>query len=398
MLSLAEKKLVNANIWKYQLFQILLGLQFFLPYSVVYIQTLGYSLAQTMLFIAISTLMMFVWEIPAGYIADKIGRKNSILIYAILAFLGLLCFYFAQNVVLLILSQLLLGTGASFRTGADSSFLYDSLLDLNRAKEFKKIQGRSILFFEISVIVAMFVAMFAVPFGIRNILLMVMLTFVLLFFLVLSFHEPKHHRNKLGAKLNFSEFFKIVKNSIQDKYLLALFVFAFIIGGSMNTIFRFYQPYFDAIKLALPNFALMFIIFSVVSGIFSFFAHKFEKKLGVLKSLVVMFIALIFAYFGAGIFFSIVGVGFFLLREIVRGLYFPIMQDYVHRCVTSNIRATVLSVQNLFSRCGLLVISVLFGFFVDWFKMSHVYIGMGILLSFIMIVYFLIFRKQLIIN
>ena len=88
---------LESNIKKYYWFQFLSRWTLFLPYIIFYFQGLGLSLKAIMSLIAASAAVVFISEIPTGYIADRIGRKNSLIISALLMIAATGILYFAEN-------------------------------------------------------------------------------------------------------------------------------------------------------------------------------------------------------------------------------------------------------------------------------------------------------------
>ena len=77
---------VESNIWKYQVFIFIEMFMLFLPYIVFYFQQLGFNLSTIMIIIGTFSFVTFIFEIPSGYIADRIGRKNSIILSGVFVY------------------------------------------------------------------------------------------------------------------------------------------------------------------------------------------------------------------------------------------------------------------------------------------------------------------------
>jgi MFS family permease len=271
--------------------------------------------------------------------------------------------------------------------------LYDSLLALKKEKKFKKIRGKASFFGEVGVLIASLLGALLIQFGVPFLIMLNIFIFAALLIVTLGFKEPKMHQKieKLPWKKEFSLFKDIVKRSLSNRHLLGLFIYMFVILGVSNTIFVMSQPYFNATDLPLYSFGIIFAVFSVITGLTALKAHAIEEKLGMYGSLFIMPVFLIIALFGAGAFFAWFGFMFFFFREAVRGFIHPIMGDYVNRLTVSRERATVLSVGSMFSRLGLVVVSVSFGFASDNYGLRIGLIATGFaLLGFTVIVPLLI--------
>lgn len=380
---------MSKNISKYFTFKFFDMFALFLPYIVFYYQTLGFSLGQIAILQSVMAITLFIVEIPSGYITDRFGRKNSMIISVIFQISSLSILYLSNLFFMFIIAHVLLGLSRAFLSGSDSAFLYDSLINIKREKEYKKIEGRAHFFGEIGVILASLLAILVIEFGLKETILVTIFVQLIVFLVVISFVEPKI-MNKIAEYESIRKEFKsignIIKKSFNNKKLMFIFTYSFIIFGISNTIFVMSQPYFKATGLDLKMYGVAFALFSVIAGISSFYAHKIEHKLGVKGSLLMMPILLVLALMGSSIFFLWFGFIFILFREFVRGYSFPVIGDYTNIIAKSEERATVLSIGSMFSRLGLVFISTSIGFFSDNFGLQIVFFVTAlILLGFIII-------------
>ena len=61
-----------------------------MPIIVIFFQENGLSLKEVMILQGVYSLMVALMEIPSGYLADVFGRKHTLTLGAILAFIGFL--------------------------------------------------------------------------------------------------------------------------------------------------------------------------------------------------------------------------------------------------------------------------------------------------------------------
>ena len=98
-----------------------------MPIIVLFFQEHGLSLTQVMTLQAIYSFSVALFEVPSGYIADLFGRKKTIVISTIFAFIGYLVFSFYGGFYAFAIAQILVGISSSLMTGSDSALLYDTL-------------------------------------------------------------------------------------------------------------------------------------------------------------------------------------------------------------------------------------------------------------------------------
>ena len=100
---------------------------FFTPIIVLFYQNNGLSLTQIMIIQSICSVASILTEIPSGYFADKVGRKQSLMITGIFALLSMLTFGLGNNFYHFLIAGLLWALAGVFISGADSAFIYDTL-------------------------------------------------------------------------------------------------------------------------------------------------------------------------------------------------------------------------------------------------------------------------------
>src|SRR5262245_53112009 len=118
-----------SNIPKYFLYTALKGVNFGLVTAmwVIYLQQqYGLNLTQVTLIDVAFWIAMGLGEVPTGIVADIFGRKTSLAVGAGLMGVSILVWAFAPAVLLIILAYMFLAIGATFLSGADDAFFYES--------------------------------------------------------------------------------------------------------------------------------------------------------------------------------------------------------------------------------------------------------------------------------
>lgn len=81
-------------------------------------------------------------EIPTGYVGDRIGRRNSLLVGSATSTVGVLVLGQLSSFPAILVVYLVWGVGSTFRSGADSAWLYDTLGEDEDEAAFTRIKGR----------------------------------------------------------------------------------------------------------------------------------------------------------------------------------------------------------------------------------------------------------------
>lgn len=102
----------------------------------------GLDLSQIFLLQSIFSLAYVLWELPSGYLADKIGRARSIQISAPIAAAAMVAYGFSGEFWQFVVCELLLALANGLLSGVDTALLTDSLKADKREHEFVRLRQR----------------------------------------------------------------------------------------------------------------------------------------------------------------------------------------------------------------------------------------------------------------
>ena len=132
------------NIPVYYLFYGASGFLIWLPIWIIYLQDQrGMSLTQVASMEAIFWITIVVAEVPTGAIADRWGRRVSLLLGGILFTIATVVFAFAESFAMLAINYLIMAIAMTLHSGAGHALLFDTLRQLGRTNEYEKHVGRS---------------------------------------------------------------------------------------------------------------------------------------------------------------------------------------------------------------------------------------------------------------
>ena len=135
---------LQSNIWKITISDVFYRFGIIGSIYILYFTDyLGFGKFHIGLFEGITSLTIVASDLFTGVVADRIGRKNSVLLSNLAFFimailLGVAGWISSGLLVILIVSGILNGLEFSFRSGARSALLYDTLIQLNQEKDYLK--------------------------------------------------------------------------------------------------------------------------------------------------------------------------------------------------------------------------------------------------------------------
>src|SRR3970040_146780 len=181
------------NIRRFYGYRFIVNFQLWMPIWVISLpHERGLTLAQIFLLEALFELMFIAFEVPTGVVADRWGRKFSMLLGAIGTVGAVALFAFAPSFWWVALSYLAWAISLTLMSGADMAFVHDSLATQQREGDFARVVGRGNAFAMAAFIVS---ATIGAPLAaLTNLTVPVVVSIALAALtlpVVLTFHEPK---------------------------------------------------------------------------------------------------------------------------------------------------------------------------------------------------------------
>jgi len=355
---------VYQNIWKYYVFKFLRGLSFIVPIYILFFLENNLSLSQTMFLLAIFSILTVVLEVPSGVFADLYGRKKSLILGAIIMFLGFFLRAASTSFLEFLFAMILLGTGLAFISGADSALLYDSLKECQKESLYKKISGKAYFFHSTAMALGSFIGGLLVIYGLRTVHYLMLIPYSLLIITAFSFKEPEKHKSII-KKNYFSHLLEGISFAITHKKVRNLILFYGFMIGLMISSHHFFQPYMKLINIPITQFGLLYLLFLGISAISSKYAYKIEEKLGEKKSIIIIPIIFALQLILMSAFSFYLGFIFLLLGEFCWGFSRPILKHYINEHIDSSHRATILSISSMFHQLVIAIFSPILGWITD---------------------------------
>lgn len=136
------KQKIESNIWKYTIllvcnkrtFMTLLGV-YFLTFPTIEVQIVG-------LIASIGSMSGFLFEIPSGYMSDKMGHKKALVLSRFFTLASSLMYLFGYNFWFFVLGGIFHSAGNAFLSGTGTAFFHETLDDIKKGDQFSKIYGR----------------------------------------------------------------------------------------------------------------------------------------------------------------------------------------------------------------------------------------------------------------
>lgn len=141
--SLGGGRLPPVPVLKYYAFRASQRAGFTVPIFILFFTGRGLSLAQVGVLEALWTVTVLVCETPTGYLGDRLGRRHGLAVGTLLAAAGSVAFVFAHTFAAFAAVILLRGVAATFKSGTDAAWLYDTLQERADEDRYVHVSGRA---------------------------------------------------------------------------------------------------------------------------------------------------------------------------------------------------------------------------------------------------------------
>ena len=132
------------NIPVYYLFHGVSGFLIWMPIWVIYLQEFrGMSLTQISTIESLFWLTVVLAEVPTGAVADRWGRRTSLVMGGACFCLGSVVFAFSSTYVVLLAAYVMVAIAITLYSGAGHALIYDTLRQTGRTRDYEKHIGRS---------------------------------------------------------------------------------------------------------------------------------------------------------------------------------------------------------------------------------------------------------------
>ncbi len=321
-------------------------------------------------------------EIPSGLLADRYGRKTSIIIgFSGLSISGVGFLLFSSFIPFAIIFCLF-GASIAMNSGSDRALLYDNLLAEHRADEYPKIVSRARAIGAISLGLSMLLGGLLqdtwswdsvyIFFAISKLIGALVVTLISEKKLPPKSLSPNKKSGTTNEKTeSLLTYLICFFRSKKGAFLIPLFIGYALFELSTIPLFIYGQPFFFMQGLEIPIIAGIYAAVEAISAVMfmaaGFICSRFS--LGVIAfttTLITTFLIVILSL-NIGITTSITS---FLLIMSLPAIYETSYETYIHENVESRIRASCLSVANLINSVIIGISYTVFGGLLDAYGFS----------------------------
>lgn len=320
---------------------------------------------------------LLVFQLPVGILADRYGRKRTIILSEAFRSAGILGYGLGTTFEGYVIANVVWSLGAAFSIGT-SAYLYESLLEAGYESEFPRYIGRNTMIQLTSNAAGAFVGGLIVQAigDIRMTLLVGAVLNLVAIVVALTFVEPKIERvTEPTYTKQLRMGLRIVRRREGVALLIGLEVF---LGVTLYAMAIFRPLYLQFLGLSDAEIAVSISVFLLVAAMVAAIAGEIARVLGefgTITLLVLLASGAFFGMFGAGRF-----PGAVLLQiplYIVWSLQPALTTAFLNRRLEPGQRATVLSMGAFAYTLGLVIVEPLAG----WLTTTTDRLSLGLFLG-----------------
>lgn len=332
------KIFMNKNLTKIIIMSVLVSFDFFSSIEVAFFLQKSLTASEIYLIYAIFSVLIFLLEIPTGYVGDIIGYKKSIMLGLICGVIGFCGFSLFSSFFGIIISYFFMALMTSFISGSDEALLYDCLKEDKRENDFEKIYSKKSSFGYVASIVGSIFAGIIANHSMKWVIYIQIVIIILALIVLYDVNVSKFIKDKM---MNLGEYDKI---SFSIKLVITLCLAGFFMTSTLVGT-KFSQQIMLEGGIPITFFGIFSAMMTIFASIFSYIAPKIKR----IPLIIIMIIpASVLIVMGIGRRGELVFLLF--ITSISRALGNIKITTNINQMISSRYRATINSIKSLLFR------------------------------------------------
>ncbi|MFH1399473.1 MAG: MFS transporter [Candidatus Woesearchaeota archaeon] len=333
---------------------------------------------------ATMSVISLVLEIPTGALADTFGRKKTMAVAGFISVIAIILLSLSVNFLMLIIFAILFALKNTLNSGCQEALYYDTLVELGKEKDYKKILGRNMFYTQVGAVVGSLLGGFMASYSLRLPFLLTIPIALLGWILVLLVVEPKYKEEREDGYIRFTQ--ASVREFLTNKQIMWLGLFGMITFGIGESVWHLSQIFFNYVNLPIVLFGIVAAIGSLSGAVGSILSHYISTKIGDKWALALSTLA---KNLLLGISTLIIGppaVLIFMFGGFFSSVSEPVLANLLNKEIRSSNRSTILSTYNMLTNLGYIIYAIVLGYLADIYNIAVAFRISGVLALFSIII------------
>lgn len=372
-----------------------------IPILVPFFEEKGISIFQFTVLQAVFLIVVLLVEVPSGSLADSVGRKKVIIAGAIVRFLGMLLYIFANSLLLFFVVEILLGLAIAMFSGADDSLVHESYEAIGQESEYKKFKSKSIFYSGIFAIIATVIGGWLGSKDLYYPFYGQILIEVMIVISVFRLTEPPREvvtTARRSVKEKLMELLGHFKHALHENASLKWLIrYKAVLGTMTFAVVWLSQPAYEEAGVGLELFGWLWAGAHLVRALAAKSAILLESKVGGRIFMVAPFVIGPVAYLILGWKVAVATLPLLYVFNFIHGSALPTLSDRMNKLTDPSNRATIISVAGMVERLLYSAVVLLIGFMAKAYSLQSAMVFNGLLfgLSGLVLVTLMLRKKQL---
>ena len=270
------KNTLKTNIRIMGLLNLLMDFKLYGAFAIIYYSEISNSMMLGMSIFSITMIASAIFEFPTGIIADKIGRKNTVIIGCVNSLIYAIILAVTGSYLGLIFAAVFEGLERAFFSGNNNAFIYDTLKEEGEESEYKHYLGKTnSMYYMAGILSTLLGAAVAYFTSIRMLMIISVIPRVLEVILSLGLKDVnRYSKDDENVFAQAKNVVKLVKN---NKILKRQIIADGISDGIGEATFQFRSQFY---KMVWPMWAVGIpgILANIGAFLGSWFSGKVLKK------------------------------------------------------------------------------------------------------------------------
>ncbi|WP_423746533.1 MFS transporter [Haladaptatus sp. SPP-AMP-3] len=329
---------------RYYLYEVTRTIWFGVAVYILLFQSAGLTYTSIHIIEVVYLITVFFAEIPTGYLGDRLGRRNTLVLGAVLLIMANLGYVVAKTPMGFAAVYVTFGLGHALQSGTDSAWLFETLQERNAQHLFTKVRGRAR---GLGLIAAAFGAIVGGYLGELSLLFPFLASAVVSslgipLLLSLPASEDRTVDGETGQPVSPKRALAVSREALFGPTLRPFVLYVVLIFGLFGVVQVWVQPIALSLGLVIKDIGWLYAGLIWVSGVLTYFSAELRGYLGLPRLLSLL--PIIAGLLAVSVLVApiLAFPAFFVFRAVSRVLE-PVEQQYLNEHITTVGRATVLS-------------------------------------------------------
>lgn len=354
-------------------------------------QVKGINPADVVLIEAFYSLFGIIMQIPAVFIVEFLGRKNSIIFGNIVNCLYMVVVMFSKNLFNLIIAEMMSSLAFAIKETAEPSLLNESIPKAkSKDKIFAKINEKGAAGYYFINAVTKVLAGWLYQINAYIPMILSLATTVLVTIISAFFIEPvnkkKINYKEISISSNIKEIESSLKFILKSERLKSLLLYCSLIAGLFCALDIYEVSLLEELNISSGIMGMIFAGLGIISSFSSKKQEEFHQKyknkslaiIGFLITISCMLSGIIGVFSNKVRYLIIFIIIMYIVRYIMNSIYYNLTEKYLRNFANEKIDTKIYTVKNFLKSIVSAIIGIFASFLLDRMNTSYCMIILGV--------------------